>query len=144
MEVTFPHLAAVFPPSGAGTPSGYVPSRGGNAAVRALREGEAMAEFVTQRQHGPTEVTPRDSASAGTPEWAEPLDGAEATGLLDRARAFVDPELRTAVESWPGSMRRIARYHLGWEDADGTPATAGTREADGTILVAGTPPEGLV
>ncbi|MFG2969970.1 family 2 encapsulin nanocompartment cargo protein polyprenyl transferase [Streptomyces sp. NPDC048288] len=94
-----------------------------------------MAEFVTQRQHSPTEVTPRDSASTGTPDWAEPLDGAEATALLDRARAFVDPELRAAVDSLPGSMRRIARYHLGWEDADGTPAAGNAGKAIRPALV---------
>jgi geranylgeranyl diphosphate synthase type I len=51
-----------------------------------------------------------------------PLEGQEAVGILERARASVDPELRRAIESLPGSMRRIARYHFGWEHADGTPA----------------------
>ncbi|MER6919317.1 polyprenyl synthetase family protein, partial [Streptomyces spiralis] len=58
-------------------------------------------------------------ARAGT---AAP-DGHDAAVILDRARACVDPELRSAIASLPSSMRRIARYHFGWEHADGTPAT---------------------
>lgn len=126
MEVTFPHLVAVSPPSGAGTPSGYVPSRGGDATVRALREGEAMAEFVTERQHPATAVPPGRT---------ETLDGAEAAAILERARGSVDPELRAAVESLPGSMRRIARYHFGWEHVDGTPAVGSAGKAIRPALV---------
>lgn len=42
--------------------------------------------------------------------------------ILAQARAQVDPELRRAVETLPTSLRRIARYHFGWEQADGTTA----------------------
>lgn len=64
-----------------------------------------------------------------------PLDAQEAAGILERTRASVDPELRRAVESLPGSMRRIARYHFGWEHADGTPASGGAGKAIRPALV---------
>lgn len=51
-------------------------------------------------------------------------EGHEALALLERTRSLVDPQLRAAVESLPGSIRRVAMYHFGWEHADGTP-TAG-------------------
>ena len=53
-------------------------------------------------------------------------EGHEAVALLERTRTVVHPELRAAVESLPGSVRRVAMYHFGWEHADGTPA-AGPR-----------------
>ncbi|WSW77550.1 family 2 encapsulin nanocompartment cargo protein polyprenyl transferase [Streptomyces sp. NBC_00996] len=64
-----------------------------------------------------------------------PLDGQEAAGILERARASVDPELRGAIESLPGSMRRIALYHFGWEHADGTPAAGNAGKAIRPALV---------
>lgn len=48
----------------------------------------------------------------------------EAAHLLAAARRTVDPVLRTAVGSLPGSLRRVAAYHLGWQEADGTPSPA--------------------
>ncbi|MFD8982322.1 family 2 encapsulin nanocompartment cargo protein polyprenyl transferase [Streptomyces sp. NPDC059564] len=51
-------------------------------------------------------------------------EGQEAAALLERTRETVNPELRRTVESLPGSMRRVAMYHFGWEDEDGRP-TAG-------------------
>ncbi len=89
-----------------------------------------MAEFMTET----TQRSPGESRSAGAGEepappgpcerdaGAGPLDGHEAAALLERTRALVDPELRAAVESLPGPIRRIALYHFGWEHADGTPA----------------------
>ncbi|MFE4308880.1 family 2 encapsulin nanocompartment cargo protein polyprenyl transferase [Streptomyces sp. NPDC056891] len=50
-------------------------------------------------------------------------DGQGAVRLLDRTRAAVHPQLRSTVETLPGSIRRVAMYHFGWEHADGTPAT---------------------
>ncbi|TXS11404.1 polyprenyl synthetase family protein [Streptomyces sp. adm13(2018)] len=50
-------------------------------------------------------------------------DGQGAVRLLDRTRTVVHPQLRSTVETLPGSMRRVAMYHFGWEHADGTPAT---------------------
>ncbi|MBA8930940.1 geranylgeranyl diphosphate synthase type I [Kutzneria viridogrisea] len=37
------------------------------------------------------------------------------------SRGLVDPALRAAVDTLPASMRRVAGYHFGWWDADGTP-----------------------
>ncbi|MGI5378136.1 family 2 encapsulin nanocompartment cargo protein polyprenyl transferase [Streptomyces sp. CA-251387] len=64
-----------------------------------------------------------------------PFDGPEAVVILERARASVDPELRATVESLPRSMRRIARYHFGWEHADGTPAAGNAGKAIRPALV---------
>ncbi|WP_316959418.1 family 2 encapsulin nanocompartment cargo protein polyprenyl transferase [Streptomyces sp. TRM68367] len=61
-------------------------------------------------------------AQTHTDSGTESPDGHEAAALLDDARASVDPVLRAALGSLPGSMRRIALYHFGWEHADGTPA----------------------
>ena len=45
-------------------------------------------------------------------------------GVLSRARALVTPALRHAVENIPDErMRMIARYHLGWVDAQGRPVS---------------------
>jgi geranylgeranyl diphosphate synthase, type I len=52
-----------------------------------------------------------------------PAESHRAVVLLKRARTDVDPELRSAVESLPGIIRKISRYHLGWEHADGTPSS---------------------
>ncbi|WP_432936940.1 polyprenyl synthetase family protein [Kribbella sp. CA-253562] len=45
-----------------------------------------------------------------------------ATDLLDSTAAMVDPALHAAVDSLPGSTRRIAGYHFGWWDADERPS----------------------
>jgi geranylgeranyl diphosphate synthase type I len=55
--------------------------------------------------------------------------------LLERARAEVDPVLRAVLGSLPGPMRRIAHYHFGWEQADGTPAVGGSGKAIRPALV---------
>ncbi|SOD83848.1 geranylgeranyl diphosphate synthase, type I [Streptomyces sp. Ag109_G2-15] len=92
-----------------------------------------MAEFMTEtKQRSPATGErwgPAGDAGAG------PFDGQEAAVLLERTRAVVDPELRAAVESLPGSMRRIALYHFGWEHADGTPATGNAGKAIRPALV---------
>jgi geranylgeranyl diphosphate synthase type I len=100
-----------------------------------------MAEFMTE-----TEQCPAGAPGAGgTPvprsrprpagEGGPSPDGHEATAVLDRTRASVDPELRAAVESLPGAMRRIARYHFGWEQADGTAAAGHAGKAIRPALV---------
>ncbi|MER6672455.1 family 2 encapsulin nanocompartment cargo protein polyprenyl transferase [Streptomyces sp. NPDC000983] len=66
---------------------------------------------------------------------AGPVDGQEATAILERARGFVDPELRSAVDSLPGTMRRVALYHFGWQHADGTPAAGNAGKAIRPALV---------
>ncbi|MFD3540066.1 family 2 encapsulin nanocompartment cargo protein polyprenyl transferase [Streptomyces sp. NPDC058662] len=62
-------------------------------------------------------------------------EGQEAAALLERAREAVDPELRRAVQSLPGGMRRVAMYHFGWEHADGTPAAGNAGKAVRPALV---------
>lgn len=62
-------------------------------------------------------------------------EGHEAAEILERTRAVVDPELRRALETLPGSMRRIARYHFGWEHADGSPAAGAGGKAIRPALV---------
>ncbi|MER5883611.1 family 2 encapsulin nanocompartment cargo protein polyprenyl transferase [Streptomyces sp. NPDC001941] len=62
-------------------------------------------------------------------------DGQGAAALLDRTRTTVDPRLRAAVQSLPGSMRRVAMYHFGWEHADGTPAAGQAGKAIRPALV---------
>ncbi|MET9802298.1 family 2 encapsulin nanocompartment cargo protein polyprenyl transferase [Streptomyces sp. NPDC006368] len=55
--------------------------------------------------------------------------------LLDRTRSVVHPQLRSTVESLPGSLRRVAMYHFGWEEADGTPAAGQAGKAIRPALV---------
>lgn len=62
-------------------------------------------------------------------------EGQDAAALLDRARETVNPELRRTVESLPGSMRRVAMYHFGWENEDGTPASGSAGKAIRPALV---------
>ncbi|MEV6212399.1 family 2 encapsulin nanocompartment cargo protein polyprenyl transferase [Kitasatospora sp. NPDC051914] len=62
-------------------------------------------------------------------------DGHEAGNVLARARSTVDPGLRAAVDTLPGTMRRIAGYHFGWWEADGTPTAAGSGKAIRPALV---------
>ncbi|MFE9770972.1 family 2 encapsulin nanocompartment cargo protein polyprenyl transferase [Streptomyces sp. NPDC005931] len=91
-----------------------------------------MTELETEPGTGRgTERATRSRGRAG-PRSAE---GHEAAVLLERARAAVDPELRAAIGSLPGPMRRIAFYHFGWEQADGRPAAAGSGKAMRPALV---------
>ncbi|MEE1757294.1 family 2 encapsulin nanocompartment cargo protein polyprenyl transferase [Streptomyces sp. SP18CS02] len=62
-------------------------------------------------------------------------EGQGAAALLDRTRGVVDPRLRSTVESLPGAIRRVAMYHFGWEQADGTPATGQAGKAIRPALV---------
>ncbi|MFE4638359.1 family 2 encapsulin nanocompartment cargo protein polyprenyl transferase [Streptomyces sp. NPDC056773] len=62
-------------------------------------------------------------------------EGREAAVLLERTRETVNPELRRAVESLPGSMRNVAMYHFGWEHEDGTPAAGSAGKAIRPALV---------
>ncbi|WKV71925.1 polyprenyl synthetase family protein [Streptomyces sp. PCS3-D2] len=62
-------------------------------------------------------------------------EGQEAAALLERTREAVHPELRRSVESLPGGMRRVAMYHFGWEQADGTPAEGSPGKAIRPALV---------
>jgi geranylgeranyl diphosphate synthase type I len=49
--------------------------------------------------------------------------------LLAWARELVDPGLREAVDTLPPAMRRMAGYHFGWWEADGTPSRADAGKA---------------
>lgn len=62
-------------------------------------------------------------------------EGHEAVALLDHARTVVDPELRAAVDTLPGSLRRVARYHFGWEDARGAASQGSAGKAIRPALV---------
>ncbi|MFI9328224.1 family 2 encapsulin nanocompartment cargo protein polyprenyl transferase [Kitasatospora sp. NPDC052868] len=62
-------------------------------------------------------------------------EGHEAEDVLARARSLVDPVLRAAVDSLPGAMRKVAGYHLGWWEADGTPSGAPSGKAIRPALV---------
>ncbi|MFJ2606073.1 family 2 encapsulin nanocompartment cargo protein polyprenyl transferase [Streptomyces sp. NPDC091279] len=66
---------------------------------------------------------------------AQHLDGPEAADILERCRALVDPAMRAAVDTLPPSMRRVARYHFGWEHADGSPAEGNAGKAIRPALV---------
>jgi geranylgeranyl diphosphate synthase type I len=99
------------------SPAGPYP---GSAGERRGRTGDAGADPI----EGPSERHPE-----------ERIEGQEAVTLLERTRALVDPELRAALESLPGSMRRIALYHFGWQRADGTPAHGKTGKAIRPALV---------
>ncbi|MEU6378620.1 family 2 encapsulin nanocompartment cargo protein polyprenyl transferase [Streptomyces sp. NPDC046909] len=85
---------------------------------------------------GPADARPAGKGPAGKgPAGTGPLDGHEAAVILERTRVSVDPVLRAAIETLPGSMRRIALYHFGWEHADGTPAAGNAGKAIRPALV---------
>jgi geranylgeranyl diphosphate synthase type I len=63
------------------------------------------------------------------------VEGREAVALLERTRSLVNPRLRAAIYSLPGSIRHVAMYHFGWEHADGTPAAGGSGKAIRPALV---------
>ncbi|WP_391858929.1 family 2 encapsulin nanocompartment cargo protein polyprenyl transferase [Streptomyces rhizosphaerihabitans] len=103
--------------------------------------------MTTETQQGPAGIpdrrrppgTPDRRSHGGRPMQRQgapnPPDAPEAAVILERARAFVDPELRRAIDSLPGSMRRVGLYHFGWEQADGTPAAGNAGKAIRPALV---------
>ncbi|MGH3744777.1 MAG: polyprenyl synthetase family protein, partial [Mycobacteriales bacterium] len=48
---------------------------------------------------------------------------------VDRARLLADPALRAAVDRLHPTLARVAAYHRGWVDPDGSPAGAATGKA---------------
>ncbi|MFC0547140.1 family 2 encapsulin nanocompartment cargo protein polyprenyl transferase [Kutzneria chonburiensis] len=52
-----------------------------------------------------------------------------AADVLAWSRNLVDPAMRAAVDTLPASMRRVAGYHYGWWDADGTPRSGDAGKA---------------
>ncbi|GAA2582987.1 family 2 encapsulin nanocompartment cargo protein polyprenyl transferase [Streptomyces roseoviolaceus] len=101
--------------------------------------GEQRSALAEQRGAEPRRAggVPERRGSIGTQRDGRPgpAEGHEAVMLLDRARAEVDPVLRAALDSLPGPMRRIALYHFGREQADGTPAEGGSGKAIRPALV---------
>ncbi|MFB6844489.1 polyprenyl synthetase family protein [Streptomyces sp. NPDC056373] len=110
--------------------------------------GESLTESRTettlpapgrQRYGAPRQAagTPEGRGTIGTQRDGRPApaEGHEAAMLLERARAEVDPVLRAALGSLPGPMRRIALYHFGWEQADGTAAEGSSGKAVRPALV---------
>ncbi|MEY9944439.1 family 2 encapsulin nanocompartment cargo protein polyprenyl transferase [Kitasatospora sp. GAS1066B] len=85
------------------------------------------------QQHEQAGTVP--AARAEPPVGTTPFSEDPAGELLARARAVVDPALRTAVESMPESMARVAAYHFGWREADGTPSGADAGKAIRPALV---------
>lgn len=63
------------------------------------------------------------------------MEGHKAAVLLEHTRNAVDPHLRAAVETLPGAIRRVAMYHFGWQNADGTPASGQAGKAMRPALV---------
>ncbi|MEU0944809.1 family 2 encapsulin nanocompartment cargo protein polyprenyl transferase [Streptomyces canus] len=87
-------------------------------------------------RHGPDVPPPaRPRHGPDARPGSHALDGHEAAVILEWVRASVDPELRAALESLPGSLRRVALYHFGWEHADGTPAAGNAGKAIRPALV---------
>lgn len=88
-----------------------------------------------RRPPGPADRRLPSARPAEGPGSPGPADASEAAVVLERARACVDPELRRALDSLPGSMRRVALYHFGWEQADGTPGAGNAGKAIRPALV---------
>ncbi|OIK27719.1 family 2 encapsulin nanocompartment cargo protein polyprenyl transferase [Streptomyces malaysiense] len=95
---------------------------------------ESMTETEQRLSGAPYPGAPERRRGTGD-TGPGPYDGQEAPALLERSRALADPAMRAAVESLPGSMRRIARYHFGWEHVDGSPAAGHAGKAIRPALV---------
>jgi geranylgeranyl diphosphate synthase type I len=80
-------------------------------------------------------IAPQQQGGPGGRDAEVAADGQEAAVILAQARAQVDPELRRVVETLPTSLRRVARYHFGWEQADGTAAAGHAGKAIRPALV---------
>lgn len=104
------------------------------AELPPLHGSEVRLELPTLHGPDPRPETPPLHDPAPRPE-TPPLHGHEAGVILQRVRESVDPELRSALESLPGSLRRVALYHFGWEHADGTPAAGNAGKAIRPALV---------
>ncbi|WP_263165724.1 family 2 encapsulin nanocompartment cargo protein polyprenyl transferase [Streptomyces sp. SCSIO ZS0520] len=93
---------------------------------------DAAPPGIPQPARPPDEQIPPGRGPARHEAPGEPQDAAV---ILERARRGVDPGLRRAVDALPGAMCRIARYHFGWEHADGTPAAGNAGKAVRPALV---------
>jgi geranylgeranyl diphosphate synthase type I len=102
------------------------------------RAAGARRPAVTLERHSPI-GTQRDNGRPVTGGWGpggtDGADGHEAVELLRQARVAVDPELRSALGTLPGPLGRVALYHFGWQQADGTPAAGSAGKAIRPALV---------
>ncbi|MGX1272292.1 family 2 encapsulin nanocompartment cargo protein polyprenyl transferase [Streptomyces phaeoluteigriseus] len=95
-----------------------------------------MTEYVTRTRPHPGETREGRRGIPGQVDGGTgSADGQEAAAILEETRGSVDPALRAALDSLPGSLRRISRYHFGWEHADGTPAAGNAGKAIRPALV---------
>ncbi|MFG2502394.1 family 2 encapsulin nanocompartment cargo protein polyprenyl transferase [Streptomyces sp. NPDC048441] len=94
---------------------------------------EAMAKGAAEQDLAEHDIAEQDIAEEH--EVHEVHEWSEAAEVLASARLRVDPELRRAIDSLPGSIRRIALYHFGWEHADGSPAAGHAGKAIRPALV---------
>ncbi|MFF8317730.1 family 2 encapsulin nanocompartment cargo protein polyprenyl transferase [Streptomyces bobili] len=101
-----------------------------------------MTEYVTGTRPHPGEaraggrgIPSQTDGGSGETGGTGAFDGHEAAAILEETRGTVDPALQAALDSLPGSMRRISRYHFGWEHADGTPAAGNAGKAIRPALV---------
>src|SRR5437667_8519 len=54
------------------------------------------------------------------------MASADAAGILNRFRPFVEQELRDVLRGSDEPLYDLQRYHLGWQDASGAPASVET------------------
>jgi geranylgeranyl diphosphate synthase type I len=95
-------------------------ARDGQDGARGARDGIAV---------------PRARRAAEDGRARDRPDEPEAAALLKQVKAVVEPALLRAVDTLPGQVRRIARYHFGREDAQGAPVSAPTGKAIRPALV---------
>jgi geranylgeranyl diphosphate synthase type I len=75
------------------------------------------------------------STELANPGDQSPEDARTAAEVLAAGRYLFTPALRAAVDTLPGSMRRITGYHFGWWEADGEPTEADSGKALRPALV---------
>ncbi|GAA4231607.1 family 2 encapsulin nanocompartment cargo protein polyprenyl transferase [Actinomadura meridiana] len=82
---------------------------------------------VLRCDHHPPPDDPEPGASP--PGGREPGGARSAAEILAWSRGLLDPALRDAVETLPGTMRGIAAFHFGWLDEHGRPASGASGKA---------------
>ncbi|MFH8473096.1 family 2 encapsulin nanocompartment cargo protein polyprenyl transferase [Streptomyces sp. NPDC018000] len=97
------------------------------------RPGRPREDASVKTHHVPQPPTPR--APGDNDPAALATQSHEAAALLEQTRTLVDPQLHAAVDSLPGSIRRVAMYHFGWQQADGTPSSERAGKAIRPALV---------
>lgn len=83
---------------------------------------QADGATIATEEVGEMTIADRTAAAGPAIPAPEPLSGrAVAMDLLTHARAVVEPALRAAVAALPEEIGRIASYHFGWAERDGSP-----------------------